>query len=218
MNFDFPEELLSAYLDGELSEREVAQIDLRLEQDAALRLALAELRVLRTQTASFLREADTGVELNLWAAIEKQLPVKQAASSAPQAFLDGLKGLFAQPMGVALAGAFGLAMFALGNFSSQLGEDTRMARQADRNEVLVPIIQDARQLSGEIQYVSNPAIGFAPRFVSPQTLREDHPARSAGYRAEALEIEWMKCPGEVKLVRSKERNLPPVLWIGERTR
>ena len=61
MNSEFHDELISAYLDGELSSAEAARVEAKLEQDAGLRQMMEELRTLRATLRALPRhelEAD----------------------------------------------------------------------------------------------------------------------------------------------------------------
>jgi len=219
---DIPEELLSGYLDGELTPSEVASLEESLAADPELGNALRELKAISNDVSSHIRKSLSAEPLNLWSGIEKQLTPRAPASVKRKEFGRTFANFFSHSYGYAVAGVFGLMMFYFGTLSSRIA-DSELELSARKDEILLPL--DTRQLngnqiSGDVRFVASGGTvrkNYSPRFVSPYTLRADHPARGAGYRTEPVEIEWMKCPKSVRLLRpeSGDRGEAPVLWIGE---
>jgi len=233
----FSEELLSGYLDGELSEEDAQKVcefaasSLELREDLSSLVSVGEIF-----SSNFKIASDN---LNLWQAIEGKLVAKQPAEIRSDAQLlvqnktklSFWNTLFSPSYGA----AFALGLFAIGMLSSQWVElpekndklayskiiQTNLPLQSE--EILVPLIPKNNRAGGAAQtFVSNSFpqergndFSYSPQFISPQQLGAEHPARGSGVRADGMQIEWMKNPKDVRFLRHKNERLPPMIWVGD---
>lgn len=218
---DLQAELLSGYLDSELSGSDLERVTSALSESKELQIELENLKNASGVLGTYFRSVNASYELDLWSQIETSIKPhtikpKDLSNQKPRFW----EAVFAPRLTYAFLSAFGVFMFAFGLMTQSWVEspgstDTQVAGNKN-SQVLVPVITDTRQLTGDVQFVSNGGVsGFSPRFIRPHTLGADHPARNAGYRADSMDIEWMKSAKGFKILRPSRRELPPVLWIGE---
>ncbi len=120
-------ELLSAYLDGELSGAELAEFERTLRSSPALESELRSLRSVHEQVGAHLRKTINEQKLDLWSAIESQLEPKRPGHTLSRKLegsvgerLAAFLGRLARPrLDYRFAAGFGVLMFAFGLATSQ---------------------------------------------------------------------------------------------------
>jgi hypothetical protein len=230
----FSEELLSGYLDGELSEEDSEKVHQFAVSSVDLREDLLSLSRVGEIFSNNLKSSTP--DLNIWEAIEGRLVTKRSEPAAPRLVVEEPRisagfwsSIFSPGFGAVLA----LGLFAVGMVSSQwveLPSENGSLKYSkisesdiplDKKEILVPLIQNNRAGSSHT-FVSNgfPTerannFNYSPQFISPQQLGAEHPARAAGVREDGMQIEWMKNSKDVRFLRHKNESLPPMIWLGD---
>ncbi len=151
-NLNFDDELLSAYVDGELTVEERGAVEARLANDSSARELVAEMRTLSGTLRSLPREK---VVDDVRAGVLNQLPEKRV-TLPPRDISLGRRLLW--PM-LAIAVAL-MLMFVQENEKRDVGEVAKV--EADRNAT-----PEQPELRDEIAAVDAPATVSAPRASAP---------------------------------------------------
>jgi len=240
----FSEELLSGYLDGELSEEEAEKVHQFALSSSDIREDLSSLANVGQILSSNFKSMPA--DLNIWQAIEGKISAKtpNAVGMTParqvKPEIRRVSGIWSLVFSPGYAAALAVGLFAVGMISSQwveLPENNNLLSKVDlqpgsskitesdipiqTKEILVPLIQKNRASTGQT-FVSNGFppeqtidFNYSPQFISPQQLGLEHPARGAGVRSDGMQIDWMKHSKDVRFLRHKNDSLPPTIWLGE---
>ena len=225
--------MASAWLDQELPEGERDYIESRLvEGDAELRDEIEGYRRVRGEFRGwFQKEIETeSRKVNLWAAIEKDLTKKKGFdwSALAEKFISTLmRPAFGG--GLVAAAAVALLVFSFSS-SSSFGPANNPDQLAQRDALEIERLQGAPPqpfvLGGnrvEPDLLSRVGIGsshggrvpesLAVRLMNSPQLIVDNQNRDGGFRAGNTDIEWIKTNKPFKLVQSRRRQAPPVIWV-----
>lgn len=196
------EEQLSAYIDGELSPAERAEVDQWLARDAQARALVAEFGVLRgAVTAGLEAEAAKVPEARfeqIWDEIDRALDRETAAHPSTQpapSLWSRMLGVL-RPVWVPVAATAAVAAVVVGVLGS--GAITRTSGPADRpvvatNEVApAPVLADSKAVVDVEPVVPAPALG----------------------EAEIERIEFGGKAGRIGTIEAK-RGTTTVIWISE---
>lgn len=155
------DELLGAYIDGELAGRQLQDLEARLQEDAGLSARLAALRAADRATRELYAEVDRApMPDDVLALIEKGQNEGSNIVAFPQ---RAIRRFFEWPVAVAASVAL-LAGFLLSDLRQQAPESTApvqafAARAIDSSSGLYDLLENS--ISGEEQPLEDDAIGLA---------------------------------------------------------
>jgi len=178
-NNPLDDELLSAYVDGQLSDEERQAVERRLEHDADARQLLAELRVLST-TLRGLPDEEIGADLRDGVFQQAEREMLLGSGAQPATDLDLAKPNLSVPRrwiwtATAVAAALLLTLF----LPSTEPEDR-------------PVAKAKRQLKTDAERLKQPTAAQAPEF---RALQDESGAREEVSAQEAAEV-----PAEMSVV------------------
>ena len=228
-----PEELLSGYLDGELTPEEHARVQKALIQEPELADDLVLLTKAGEAFSAEFSARTVHTQLGTWQAIEHLLPPKQTfrggahkdKTESPrkqvwQSRLNIFQWARNIRFGPAHAGIFALGLVVLGLSTSEwvelptanvpvTGLSDQSALLNERDPIFVPLLPERAARGGNYVPTSNGGRAtssdrYSPQFISPLEIEEEIPMRAAGVKADGMHIEWVRDPKSVRIIRPSD--------------